>query len=163
MWAASRTPRPFSFQRVPDDTLVHFSGFLCCCIIHLEPIRCLPSVIYCMVDNFLHVCLSAEDTIILIKSICRNANVPNTERISTMLHCCQQTLTTVPLTSLSVCKKKPSATAKCFTFSLISLDGTCCYFCTLVPTSSYEVESLQLVSLFPCFHVRGMAFWLILP
>ena len=103
---------------------------------------------YCMMDKYLPVFLSIEDTINpdqISSSICRNA-APNLQGTSTMLHCCLQTLIIVPLSSPSV-NKLPSSTAKYFNFWLISPEHLLPFFCTPVPMFSCIVESLVLVSM----------------
>lgn len=112
--------------------------------------------INCLVDKYLPVFLSIEDTINLDqipKLICWNTG-PKLQGTSTMVYCSLQTFIIVPLFSPPE-NKLPSVTAKYFTFWPISVDLLLPFFYTTVSIFSCIVEAAQL-----CFHVEGMAFWL---
>lgn len=114
-------------------------GSLSSCWIHLGS----STHVFCMIDNYLYVFLSIEDTIIsdpIYNFMCRNAT-PNMPRTSTMLDFCLQTLIIICLCSPLV-NKRPSATAKYFRLLLISPEHQLPLFCAALLT--FSMSEMQI-------------------
>lgn len=103
---------------------------------------------YCLMDKYLPVFLSIEDTINpdqITNSVCWNV-APNWQGTRTMLYYSLQTLIIVLLSSPLV-NKLPSVIAKYVTFWLLSPERLLSVFCTPISIFSCIVESLGLVSM----------------